>query len=85
MFEIIKMSKAKKEGATKAYFTAKYEGLVINNCSLYENKEGELAVSMPSQKGMDNKYYSVVYFGKEDASKMDALRNLAVEHYNNMG
>lgn len=85
MIEIIKMTLSNSNGSVKAYFSFCYNGLVVNNATLYANKDGELAVGMPSQKGQDGKYYSYCYFRKEDESKREELRQLAIEEYNKLG
>lgn len=84
MFEIIKMNLSKGEGTVKAYFTFSYAGLIVNGANIYANKEGELAVGMPSQKGKDGKFYSFCYFRKEDASKLEELRQVAIDEYNKL-
>lgn len=84
MFEILKMSLAKTNGSIKAFFTFSYAGLVVNGATIYSNKDGQLAVGMPSQKGKDGKMYSICYFRKEDASKLEELKQVALEEYNRL-
>jgi DNA-binding cell septation regulator SpoVG len=84
MFEIIKMSLAKTSGKIKAFFTFLYAGLIVNGATIYINKDEELAIGFPSQKGKDNKYYSICYFRKEDLSKLEELKQVALEEYNRL-
>jgi len=84
MFEIIKMTLAKTNGNVKAYFSFKYAGFVVNGATIYSGKDGQLAVGMPSQKGKNDKYYSICYFDKDNADKREELLQLALEEYNRL-
>jgi len=66
---------------TKAFFDLETdEGIIIKGFTLVEGTNG-LFVSVPSEKGKDDKYYDKVLMSKELRTK---LNDLALEKYNEL-
>lgn len=66
---------------TKAFFDLETEeGIIIKGFTLVEGSNG-LFVSVPSEKGKDDKYYDKVLMSKELRTK---LNDLALEKYNEL-
>ncbi|GBD90245.1 putative septation protein SpoVG [bacterium BMS3Abin04] len=66
---------------TKAFFDLETEeGIIIKGFTLVEGTNG-LFVSVPSEKGKDDKYYDKVLISKELRTK---LNDLALEKYNEL-
>lgn len=66
---------------TKAFFDLETEeGIIFKGFTLVEGTNG-LFVSVPSEKGKDDKYYDKVLMSKELRTK---LNDLALEKYNEL-
>lgn len=49
------------------FFSITINGVDINGCRVGETKNEEYFVSLPSRKGNDDKYYSIVYYKFSEA------------------
>ncbi len=79
--KIARMNPYEGESKTKAFFDLETEeGIVIKGFTLVEGPNG-LFVSVPSEKGKDDKYYDRVLLPKEVRTK---LNDIAVEKYNSL-
>jgi len=79
--KISRMNPYEGNTKTKAFFDIETdEGIVIKGFTLVEGTNG-LFVSVPSEKGKDDKYYDKVLMSKELRTK---LNDLALEKYNEL-
>lgn len=47
------------------FFDLIINGIAVYGCKVFEGKNGDF-ISLPSRKGKDDKYYSIVYFRLSD-------------------
>lgn len=67
--EVLKMEsynvrRANMVGET-VFFDLDINGITVYGCKVVEGKNGDF-ISLPSRKGKDDKYYSIVYFRLSD-------------------
>jgi DNA-binding cell septation regulator SpoVG len=78
---ILRMNPYEGDSKTAAFFDVETaEGITIKGFTLVEGPKG-LFVSMPSEKGKDDKYYDKVSMTNE---KKKSLSDMAVEKYNEL-
>jgi|GEM_PF-4786309 len=68
-----------------AYVTVTYQGLIVKGIRVYHKKEdpSSLFISMPSDKGSNNKYYDNVYFKDQSKKEEFEKKILAAWEKNN--
>lgn len=59
------------------FFTLILNGVAINNCKVGISKDGEEFIALPSNKGKDGKFYSIVYFRFSNEDQNDILNMVA--------
>lgn len=62
--------------------TVYIRGFTIFGCRYYEKEDGTCFVAMPSQKGKDGKYYSIVYLQKVDMDAVNEMADIAISSEN---
>lgn len=55
------------------YFTLILNGVTINDCRVAETKDGKEFISLPSYKGKDGRWYSIVWFRFSDEDQDEIL------------
>jgi DNA-binding cell septation regulator SpoVG len=69
-------------GNVKAFFDVTINGVEVKGLKLVvSQKDGNLFLSFPSEKGKDGKYYNIVYIS--DMNLKNEVEKYLVETYNN--